>query len=136
MFLKPDIKGGETYTGAVRECIESTWRNNPILLFEAIRDATARADFANALVLASELDAQKGLPYVEPTLTISNKQDGSPPQPERCPACDRRFHPPDIVHNIYEERELLARGTGRRTEEKASTTEARRTQRKTGEEKG
>lgn len=63
MLIKPDIQRGETYTGAVFECIESAWRGNPILLFEAIRDAVDRGDFPEALVLARELDRQTGLPF-------------------------------------------------------------------------
>ncbi len=135
MIIKPNINDGETHEQAVLRCVESTWRSNPILLFEAVKDAVARADFANALVLAVELDRQKGLPLkpAQPTMLIPIGK-GALDGPERCPCCDKRLHPDPTVHNIYEERALLARGTGRRNEEeKASTAEAQRAQSRTDE---
>lgn len=102
MFLRPNILEGETHTSAVRDSIESTWRGNPILLFDAIRDAVERADFANALVLARELDAQKGLPHPEPTLRIPNGK-GALDGPKRCPACDKRLHPREAGRGVDEE---------------------------------
>ncbi len=116
MFIKPDIQKGESYTGAVFECIEAAWANNSILLMEAIRDAANAGDFPMALVMARELDRQKGLPFRGPTLKIppnGSARDG----PQRCPCCDKRLHP--RITDNEERKDIHHRGaeTQRQTKE-------------------